>query len=104
MAKKNQSNDRNGTQISAQAMTSTTDGKTSRAMKLTRCFFSVIGRSPDNPKRVRGRLGGETPRNDERYWQRRQGVQARAAARERSAHHFAVSQIAMVFDGSEAYA
>ena len=52
---------------------------------------------------MRGRLGGETPR-DERYYERREGVRARVIARERAAHQYAMSQIAMVFDGFEAFA
>jgi hypothetical protein len=103
MTIKNKSTDRSGSQSSAQPQTSTFDGKTHRAIERARCFFAVIGRNPDKPKRVRGRLGGETPK-DERHWERRKGVQARVAARELAAHQFAMSQIAMVFDSSEAFA
>ena len=72
------------------------DGKLLRTIRRAGDFFNVIGQEPDKLKRVRGRIGGEMPK-DERYYERRQGVQARTAARRRAEHEYTLDQIESVF-------
>ncbi len=93
------------TQVStlpATAATSTllpvTDSKLERTIRRARCFLDIIGQSPEKPKRVRGRFGGETTLDD-RHFRRREGVRDRAAARRRSEQAAALAEIASLFEG-----
>ena len=59
--------------------------------------MDIIGRDPNKPKRVRGRIGGETTQN-ERWFERREEVRDRKAARLLAAREYAREQIGFVFE------
>lgn len=77
--------------------------KFDRSHKRGRGFFDVTGRDADKPKRVRGRIGGETS-CDEHWLQRRGEVRDRVAARQLAAMEFTSEQIGLAFERESTFA
>ena len=81
----------------------TDNGKLDRLQKRGRGFFDTTGRDADKPKRVNGRIGGETS-CDEHWLQRRGEVRDRVAARQLAAMEFTSEQIGLAFETDSAFA
>jgi len=89
--------DQNST-TDATTATGQMDGKAARSNQRARCFFNIIGGDPSKPKRVRGRIGGEMPRDD-RWLERRGRARDRVVARLRADAAYASEQIGLYFEG-----